>query len=140
MSDHSCYICFANISKFRMKHRVLISTAGLLATLAFALPSCQKDTDCKAVVTCLDSAGRPVNGANVFLYAPVKSADGKTTYTADITATGTSDADGRSEFTFRLPAIYDVKGTAQLGGKNITGTGVVKLEEGQTVEKTITLR
>jgi hypothetical protein len=123
-----------------MKHRVLLTLFILLALMGLMLPSCQKDTDCKAVVTCLDSIGRPVGNASVLLYAPVKSADGKTTYTADITASGTTDNDGTARFTFRLPAIYDVKGTATLAAKTITGTGVVKLEEGQTVEKTITLK
>lgn len=100
---------------------------------------CQKDTTCKAVVTCIDSTGSPVQDAYVYLYAPVKSADGKTTYTGDITASGNTDSDGSIQFSFELPAIFDVKATA-VRSKTLTGTAVIKLEEGSTVDKTVTLR
>jgi hypothetical protein len=123
-----------------MKHPVLLTAATVIALLGIVTSSCQKETDCKATIVCNDSLGRPVNGANVYLYAPVKSADGKTTYTADITASGNTDSDGRVNFTFKLPAIYDIKGTLPIGTRTISGTGVIKLEEGQTVEKTITLK
>lgn len=111
----------------------------LFSAVVFLETGCQKDTSCKAVVTCLDSIGSPVPDAYVYLYAPVKSADGKTTYTGDITASGNTDKDGTIQFTFELPAIFDIKATA-VTSKSITGTGVIKLEEGNTVNKTLTLR
>jgi hypothetical protein len=109
--------------------------AGLATTW-----SCRKDTDCKVMVRCLDSLSRPVTGADVLLYAPVKSPDGKTTYTADLKASDQTNGDGEVRFVFKLPAIYDIKATKVVGTKTITGAGIVKLEEGQTVEKEVTLK
>lgn len=97
--------------------------------------SCVKKTDCKLTVTTLDSAGLPLANANVKLYANVKTQSG-TTVEADLKATGVSDAQGTSVYTFKLPAILDVKAT--LGNK--VGTGIIKLEEGKSVEKTITVK
>lgn len=112
---------------------LILLSVGMLET------GCQKDTTCKAVVTCIDSTGTPVADAYVYLYAPVKSADGKTTYTGDITASGNTDSDGMIQFSFELPAIFDVKATA-VRAKTLTGTAVLKLEEGTTVDKTVTIR
>jgi len=92
-----------------------------------------------AVVKCIDTLGRAVNAADVILYAKVKNSAG-VTYTADITATSPSDAAGQVSFTFKLPAIYDILATKSIGTKSITGIGIIKLEEGQTTEKTVTLR
>jgi hypothetical protein len=51
-------------------------------------------------------------------------------------AEGVSDGSGASSYTFKLPAILDIK--ASLGSKK--GVGIVKLEEGKTVEKKITVK
>lgn len=120
--------------------RPLAAFAILLAGFATTQFSCRKDTDCKVVVRCVDTLSRPVANANVLLYAPVKSPDGKTTYTADITASDVTNSDGEVRFTFKLPAIYDVKATKVVGTSTLIGQGVVKLEEGNTVEKEITIK
>jgi hypothetical protein len=112
----------------------------LLATSLATVISCRKDTDCKVVVRCLDTLSRPVANADVLLYAPVKSPDGKTTYTADLKANDVTDSDGEVRFTFKLPAIYDIKATKVVGTKTLTGQGVIKLEEGKTVEKDVTIK
>jgi hypothetical protein len=124
-----------------MKPIVLLLTGFFLSCVVFNLTSCRKETDCKATITCLDSAGvNPVGGANVLLYATVKSADGKTTYTGDVTANGTADNDGVVKFTFKLPAIYDIRTTLTSGTKTLVGVGIIKLEEGKTVEKSVNMK
>lgn len=123
-----------------MKALALLFTGFLLSGLLFNLSSCRKDTDCKATVKCIDSSGKAVNNANVLLYALVKSPDGKTTYTADVKANGNTDGDGTVKFTFKLPAIYDIKATLPLSTRTLTGIGIIKLEEGKTVEKTVTMK
>jgi hypothetical protein len=126
-----------------MKPFVLILSGFLLSCLLFAGTSCQKDTDCKARVTCRDTVGAPVSNANVLLYAVVKDPNdpkGQATYTADVKANGVSDASGDVSFVFRLPAIYDIRATIAAGTRTIVGTGIIKLEEGKTVEKTVTLK
>src|SRR4051812_18941784 len=123
-----------------MRPFALLVAGTLLAGISFTSASCEKDTECKAVVTCVDSVGTPVNNADVLLYAQVKSPDGKTTYTADVKAQGTTGGDGTVNFTFKLPAIYDIKATAMVATRTITGIGIIKLEEGKTSEKTVTMK
>ena len=123
-----------------MKPLVIIIAGFLLSCLLITNTSCQKKTDCVAVVQCVDSSGgRAFSNANVELYATVKTANGGTVV-ADVKAKGITDGDGKVRFTFKLPAIYDIRGSLAQGSKTLTGTGIIKLEEGKTVEKTITLR
>lgn len=123
-----------------MKPILLLLTGFLLSGILFNFSSCRKETDCKAVVRCVDSVGNSVGSAEVLLYAPVKSPDGKTTYTGDVTATGTTDGSGEVRFTFKLPAIYDIKATLATGTRTYNGVGIIKLEEGKTVDKTVTMK
>jgi len=124
-----------------MKKSLLLFISGCLAfTVILSGTSCQKDTDCKATVKCVDSLDAPVAGADVFLYAGVESPDGKTTYTGDVTASGTTAGDGTVQFVFKLPAIFDIRATKIIGTNTITGVGIIKLEEGKTVDKTVTLK
>lgn len=123
-----------------MKPLLLLFAGFLLSGFFFSVSSCQKETICKASVTCVDSAGNGVSNAFIELYAPVKSADGKTTYTADVKASGNTDGSGKINFTFKLPAIYDIKASLLSGARTFTGTSVIKLEEGENVEKTVTIR
>ena len=123
------------------KSFLLLFPAVIAAGLVLSGTSCKKETDCKATVKCIeDSTSTAVAGALVQLYAEVKSPDGKTTYTADLKASGTTGGDGAVQFTFKLPAIYDVSATKVVGTSTLVGKGIIKLEEGKTVEKTIVLK
>ena len=120
----------------------LIATAlsiFLVSGFFFGLGSCQKDTTCVASIKCVDSAGNGVGNSFVMLYALVKSADGKRVDTADLRTSGTTDADGAIKFNFKLPAIYDIYAVKYINGKKFYGPSVIKLEEGQTVEKSVTM-
>lgn len=126
-----------------MKHLALLLSGFALVGLLFVNISCQKDTDCGARVICKDSTGSAISGADVLLYAVVKDPTdpkGQATYTADIKANGTSDASGQVSFLFKLPAIYDIRATMAAGSRTLVGTGIIKLEEGSTVEKAVTLK
>lgn len=101
--------------------------------------SCTKETDCKAVIKCVDSTGAGVANATVLLYATVKNSTG-TTYTADVKADGVADNNGEIDFLFKLPAIYDINATLVIDTKTITGLSIIKLEEGKTVEKVVTMK
>ncbi|MBI3519530.1 MAG: hypothetical protein HY062_09270 [Bacteroidetes bacterium] len=118
-----------------MKVKLFITTLALgFITIAFT-SSCEKKTDCKLTIRTVDSSGMAFAGANVKLYANVKTASGSTVE-ADLKAEGVSDAAGSSTYTFKLPAILDIKAVS--GGK--TGIGIIKLEEGKMVEKVVTLK
>ncbi|MES2567037.1 MAG: hypothetical protein V4565_09240 [Bacteroidota bacterium] len=112
-----------------------------IASLAFGLvimginTSCQKKTDCKLTVKTVDAAGNVVGGATIKLFANVKTASGSTVE-ADLKAEGVSDASGVSTYTFKLPAILDIKAVA---GSSV-GVGIIKLEEGKAVEKSVTVK
>lgn len=119
-----------------MKLKLFIATLAFgFITLVFN-NSCQKHTDCKLIITTNDALGNVVAGATVKLYANVKTSSGSTVE-ADLKAQGVSDASGKSTYTFKLPAILDVKAVST---GSLTGVGIVKLEEGKTVEKIIVLK
>src|SRR5688500_13493630 len=92
-----------------MKPLLWLASGFIFSAVIFSASSCKKETDCKARIKCVDSLSAPVAGANVLLYAVVKSPDGKTSYTADLKANGTTGNEGQVEFVFELPAIYDIK-------------------------------
>jgi hypothetical protein len=39
-----------------------------------------------------------------------------------------------------LPAIYDIKATLESNSQTLIGNGIIKLEEGKTIQKTIKLK
>ncbi len=117
-----------------MKHP-FATIITVLATLVFT--NCQKKTDCKATIICNDSQGKPVNNAQVRLFANVKTTGTPpVTRTADVQASGTTDENGKVTFIFKLPAIFDVN--ASVG--TATASTLIKLEEGQTTEKTVEIK
>lgn len=82
---------------------------------------------------------RPMSNVNVLLYATIKTSNGGTV-TADLKANGITDEGGQVNFTFKLPAIYDIRATRVVNTKTLTGSGIIKLEEGKGVEKTVTVK
>ena len=118
-----------------MKIKLFIASLAFGAITLVFNSSCQKNTDCKLTILTKDSIGNALSGATVKLYANVKTSTGATVE-ADLKATGVSDGGGSSTYTFKLPAILDVK--VVLGSK--TGIEIVKLEEGKKVDKTITVK
>ncbi len=129
-----------------MKSKFVLPFIIFVVSTNYYFISCKKNTDCKARVKCVYQDGSPVEGAAVRLYATVKTPANGTT-TADIKANGTTDGGGTVSFVFKLPAIYDIEaikvaaatGTA-VGSTTLTGIGIIKLEEGKTVEKTVTVK
>lgn len=112
----------------------LVLGAWLLAS------SCNKPTECKATVRCVDSTGSPLRNMNVQLYAPVKHGTPPITVTADVQASGVTDDNGLVKFTFKLPAIFDIKATGTSNSKPLAGAGLIRLEAGSGTEQTVTLK
>ena len=126
-----------------MKSLLLLFSGIIISLFIFTGTSCEKESDCKAVVKCIDSLGSAVVNAKVQLYAVVKDPNdpkGIATFTADVKAEGNTDGGGEVRFTFRLPAIYDIKATTKIGSKTYTGSSIIKLEEGESVSKTVTVK
>lgn len=122
-----------------MKFRLFIGTLAFAFLTIGLSTSCEKKTDCKVTIKTIDSTGFAVPNAKVKLYANVKNSTGATVE-ADLKAEGTSDASGQTTFTFKLPAILDVKAVGMFGLDSVKGIGIVKLEIGKSVEKSITLK
>ncbi|MGZ3899345.1 MAG: hypothetical protein ACXVNQ_03300 [Bacteroidia bacterium] len=96
--------------------------------------SCQKPTDCKATVHCVDTTCSPLRNSNVLLSAKISGR------AADVKAEGTTDENGAVTFTFKLPAIFDIKASGSANAKPVSGSGLIRLEEGQGSEKTVVLK
>ncbi len=126
-----------NINKYLriMKNYVaksisIMMVIGLVATF-FISPSCKKNTDCTAIIHVIDTAGAVVSGATVTLYKTnVTQYNGVTANVSDVKI---SDGSGVTTHVFALPAVLDI--TAVIAGK--TGKGVVRLQEGESVEQTV---
>jgi hypothetical protein len=129
-----------------MKLNGFLMTVAIFAIGFLCVTSCKKNTDCVGVVICNDSTGTGISGAQVYLYANVKTPVGGT-ITADIRASGVTDEAGRVSFTFKLPAIYDIMAIKSVAAtstasaaKTYSAISIIKLEEGKTIDKTVTLR
>lgn len=123
-----------------MKLKLFVSSFLLMCLTLVFTTSCEKKTDCKLTIKTKDIDGFPVAGAAIKLYANVKTSSGST-IEADLKAEGVSDASGSSSYTFKLPAILDVKAVGtNSAGIAISAVGIVKLEEGKAVEKELTLK
>lgn len=104
---------------------------------AFLLTSCKPQSP-GCVIQVKDKAGaKAMAGVKVELYATVMTPAGAPT-TADLKADGITDSEGKIHFTFKNPCVMDVKATVtNCTGTYCTGTGIVKLEEGKTNQKTV---
>ena len=118
-----------------MKLKLILSAIGAFGLLFLTNTSCQKKTDCIAIVNCVDTLGAPKGGVDVRLFANVKTTTGGTV-TADLKANAITGSDKQASFTFKLPAIYDIKCTSG----SYTTASIIKLEEGKSVDKTVTIR
>jgi len=131
------YICSRKISDM-IKNGLQILGVFILAVTTLVHFSCNKDKTCKVNVKCVNAnSGAGVEGANVKLYAPVKTASGGTVV-ADVKAEGTTNSDGVVSFTFKLPAIFNIQ--AIKASDSLVGTGIVTLEEGKTVDATVQMK
>ncbi|MBZ0205657.1 MAG: hypothetical protein K8H89_04990 [Flavobacteriales bacterium] len=111
----------------------------LLLILGAGLGACNKEKDTKATITVLDTAGAPLAGAYVKLFA-----NPTTPLQADfsrLTKEGTTSSDGKitfdySEFYKRGQAGFAVLDI--LARKDsLTGEGIIRIEEEQTNEETV---
>ncbi len=121
---------------------LLVITGFFLSFFLFTNTSCNKNTECKATIKCVDSVSNPLSNVAVILYATVKTPTSQVTYTADLKANGNTDGSGEVKFTFKLPAIYDIRASYSYPGlsKTTYGAAIIKLEEGKTVDKVVVLK
>lgn len=126
-----------------MKHIKLSSAKFifLIPALALLVFACKKDYLSKAVITVVDVPGKPISGATVILHAKDASTTptGNQEYFGD---TAITDEAGKASFSFNYEAIYTVEASKidTTSGDSIKGITRVKLEEGSTVNETVTIQ
>lgn len=126
----------------KKKFYAFLLIVPVVVTLMFQLNSCNAPKPSKCVITVRDSAGNKLlAGVPVQLYANV-TYNGQTSV-ADLKANGVTGSDGRVGFTFKNPAVMDIKATVSTCTVNpgqkvyCNGSGIVKMEEGKTAEKSV---
>ena len=103
--------------------------------VALTIVACHKNTECTAVIHVVDDAsGLPVVGAEVKLWADMQPPN-KPGQVENTQITGSS---GSTTHVFKLPAIFNIDVNYPTGGQ--TGKGIVQLEIGETVEKTVRIK
>lgn len=115
-----------------MKTFLLKSIVIAFVALIFipSASSCRKKETCEGKVKVVDTAGVPVGGATVKLYAP----NGQVTYEA------LTDGSGDVSFEIKLPAIFNILAT-KATYPGMTGEGILRVDEpGKTDEVTVKIR
>jgi len=131
----------------------IVCLLALGAVMMFS-SSCNKPEPCKAIITVKDTLGINVQpGVMVKLYATVTTATGTTL--GDLKDSAATDSEGKVRFTFKLPAIMDIRAEkpactvtsptvtstgGYVAGVYCQGKGIIKFEEGKTNEKTVLLK
>jgi hypothetical protein len=116
--------------------RFSIITFGTLLLVNTNYSCKKKDTTCTAVIKVVRQNGAIVSGAKVKLTSNYALGTSKPLAEDYLPATDLTDATGFAEFEFKLPAILDVEVTHVAYG---SGADLIKLEEGETIEKTIVI-
>lgn len=123
--------------KFSVKSVLIV----LAAVFSMANFSCkEKDLTCTAIIKVVRSIGGPAPSAKVTLtseYGQLSETHDLDPALVEPNNTKITDANGEVSFTFKYPAILDIKVTHISYG---TAEDLVKLEEGETVTKTVTLQ
>ena len=102
------------------------------AFIFFALFSCKKDGETKAVITVKDAAGKGVSGATVVLWQDT-SINQTSGVQSNIRVTKTTNSSGNAEFIFALEAYLNITATKDTN----MARGFIRLKEHETVSQTV---
>lgn len=108
---------------------IALSSFILAFFLLFSSVSCKKTTECTAIITVVDSLGIPVSGATVRLFANVNPV-------GVVESIQPTDLSGNSTHKIKLEAILDIEAKKD----SLSGIGIIRLEPGKKVNKTVTIR
>jgi hypothetical protein len=128
--------CSCNIRQNQVKMKAnVLRLIPLLFIVVMAASSCEKKGPCEAVITVTDSLGRKVAGALVVLRqdSVINPTNGTQ---AVINEVRTSNSSGQAMFTFKLEAVLILEATKG----PFEGRDYVRLEQSETVQKTVIIR
>jgi hypothetical protein len=122
--------------------RLSLKSAFVLSLATFTLGnfSCkEEDLTCTAVIKVVRSIGGPAPSAKVTLTSKYGEESGNDLDPSLLPPDNTkiTDANGEVTYTFKYPAILDIQVTHISYG---SAEDLIKLEEGKTVNKTVTLQ
>ena len=111
-------------------------TGWLLASffLAMSFFGCKKDGPTRAIVTVMDSVGKPVSGANVELWQDT-AVNQTNNVQSKLRVKKTTDGSGKAQFDFQLEAFLNITATKGVD----TGKSYIRLKEHETVTQTVNL-
>jgi hypothetical protein len=119
------------ITPFRQPLQIICIALLLIGTSA--ITACNRNKECKAIVTVLNMANAPQSGVQVKLIPNGSCPSPPCNTIAPLTAS--TDGSGKASFTTDLPKIMDVE-VVLPSGNMVTGK-VVRFEEGETDEVTV---
>ena len=104
----------------------------LASFAALTFFSCKKSGPTIAIITVVDTAGRPVANANVRLWQDTSHSQ-QTGVQANINVSKKSDGSGKAQFEFELEAYLNIEA---IKGPD-SAKGFIRLVEHETEEKTV---
>jgi len=111
----------------------------ILVCLAFigliTVSSCKKTEDCEAIITVVDTLGRPVAAAKVVLRQD-SVVNPQTGVRADIFDEEFTTSNGEAIFKFKWEAVLNVEVTSL----TTSAKDYIRLEQSETVRKTVTVK
>ena len=112
----------------------ILALIAIIFSSIVTFSSCKKTEPCEAVITVLDSLGRPVPGAKVVLRqdSVINPTNG---VRADIFDEKFTAGTGEAIFEFKWEAVLNVEVTSD----NLFAKDYIRLEQGETVRKTVVL-
>ena len=116
-----------------MKRLIFPVLLLVLFAFTFTQTSCKKKKPTEAEISLIDSTGKALPGATVYVNSKNNTPPGT------IEDTQTSDNRGKTFHTFKNEAILQVEVSKKLSTKTINGYGILRLEEGKKIELSITV-
>lgn len=120
-----------------MKKTLLKISSGLLILLFISttFTSCEKEKDTVGIIKVVNSSGQAMSGVTVVL--DQQNTEPGTDPIQNLRKSGTTDATGKTSFTYRYEAILDVNVNKISGNDTYSGSGVIRLLRGKTEQITV---
>ena len=117
------------------KYLVLLARLCFVAVFIGTAASCHKDEDTVAVITVVDTTGKPVTSATVTLWQDT-AINPNTGAQANVRVTKLTGSAGTAEFIFALEAYLNID--ASKG--SLSGQAFVRLKQEESVSQTVVIR
>ncbi|MCE2845770.1 MAG: carboxypeptidase-like regulatory domain-containing protein [Sphingobacteriales bacterium] len=112
-----------------------IQVLTLVTVVLLSAASCKKTEPCEAIITVVDPQGAPVPGARVVLRQD-SVVNPQTGVRADILEEEFTSSNGEAIFEFKWEAVLNV----EVDVDTLSARDYIRLEQSETVRKTVTVR